>query len=295
MAKSVYKVPASIARKWLDHEIKLHQSLKPTPLKQLLFIFGTGLFGLWTVMATFIKHAPFGLKFLYVVWGIGMIAYFGGMTKTKELRAMTLPALLAYVPTGARKVYTRRSSDPSAFGGIVGIQDVDPDGRIHYWDKSVGQVYLIVGSASYLLFDDDRTEILDRVDSFWRKVDSLAQWCFITNKEPQRVHHQIAKLEDRNEALTIRDPDLIELQNEQYDILHDHVGGKFTSIHQYVLIKGKSPDGLRRAHQVLQAEVEGSALIIKEATMLDREEALPMLRVFYTGVDDDALRLNLAA
>lgn len=38
---------------------------------------------------------------------------------------------------------------------------------------------------------------------------------------------------------------------------------------------------------VLQAEVEGSALMIKEATVLDREETEPMLRVFYQGIDDE--------
>lgn len=32
--------------------------------------------------------------------------------------------------------------------------------------------------------------------------------------------------------------------------------------------------------------------MIKEATMLDREEALPMLRIFYQGIDDDLLDLK---
>lgn len=190
-------------------------------------------------------------------------------------------------PPKARHVFTRRSSNPSDFYSIVGIDGIDDDGRIHFSDGGEGQIYLVVGSASYLLFDEDRIGILDRVDSFWRKVDTTCEHSFITTKEPQRIYHQVANLERRNQALQVRDPDLVELQNEQYDILARHVGGQFTSIHQYLLLKGKSADALRRGHLVLQAEVEGSSLMVKEVTMLDREEAESMLRVFYQGIDDE--------
>lgn len=295
MAKMSYKVPTSLNRSLLDHEITLSKggwAAKPSPIKQLFF-FGGGLLALlWVTTQTFISSAGPVFITLFVIWGLAAIVYFGGMTKTKELRAMNVPALLAYLPRKARTVYTRRSSDPSDFYSIVGIDGIDDDGRIHFSDGSEGQVYLVVGSASYLLFDEDRIAILDRVDAFWRKIDTTCEWAFITTKEPQRIYHQVANLEARNQALEIRDPDLIELQNEQYDILTQHVGGKFTSIHQYLLLKGKSADALRRAHMVLQAEVEGSALMIKEATVLDKEETESMLRVFYQGIDDELLSLK---
>ncbi|QWF85921.1 hypothetical protein [Amycolatopsis sp. CA-230715] len=290
MAKTSYKVPTSINRSFLDHEITLSKggwSAKPAPVKKLLFFCGGVLALLWVTTSTFIADASPVVITLFVLWGLAVIIYFGGITKTKELRAMTVPALLAYVPAKARHVYTRRNSDPSDFYSIVGIDGIDEDGRIHFSDGGEGQIYLIVGSASYLLFDEDRNGILDRVDAFWRKVDTTCEWVTITTKEPQRIYHQVANLEKRNQALQIRDPDLVELQNEQYDILTRHVGGKFTSIHQYLLLKGKSADALRRGHTVLQAEVEGSALMIKEATVLDRDEAESMLRVFYHGVDDE--------
>lgn len=296
MAKMSYKVPASINRSFLDHEISLSKggwNAKPSPIKQLFFFGGGGLAILWAASSTFISSAGPGFIVAFVLWGLATVIYFGGMTNTKELRAMTVPALLAYAPRKARNVYTRRSSDPSGFYSIVGIDGIEDDGRIHYSDGSEGQVYLVVGSASYLLFDEDRVEILDRVDSFWRKIDTTCEWTFITTKEPQRVYHQIANLEQRNLDLEIRDPDLIELQNEQYDILTQHVGGKFTSIHQYLLLKGKSEDALRRGHMMLQAEDEGSSLMIKEATMLDREETIPMLQVFYQGIESQPQHKSL--
>ncbi|MDO4254301.1 MAG: hypothetical protein Q4C81_04025 [Kocuria sp.] len=292
MAKMSYKVPTSLNRSFLDHEITLSKggwAAKPSPIKQLFFIGGGMLALLWVTTQTFVGSSGPVFITLFVIWGLLAIFYFGGMTRTKELRAMTVPALLAYAPAKARHVYTRRSSDPSDFYSIVGIDGIEEDGRIHYSDGGEGQVYLVVGSASYLLFDEDRISILDRVDSFWRKIDTTCEWSFITTKEPQRIYHQVANLEHRNQALEVRDPDLIELQNEQYDILTQHVGGKFTSIHQYLLLKGKSEDALRKAHLVLQAEVEGSSLMIKEATVLDREETEPMLRVFYQGIEQERL------
>ncbi|MFF3127054.1 hypothetical protein ACFVRD_33185 [Streptomyces sp. NPDC057908] len=295
MAKMTYKVPSSLNRSFLDHEITLSKggwAAKPSPIKQLLFFGGGVLALLWVSTSTFVASSGPVPITLFVIWGLAVIIYFGGLMKTKELRIMRVPSLLAYLPSKARHVFTRRSSNPSDFYSIVGIDGIDDDGRIHFSDGGEGQVYLVVGSASYLLFDEDRIGILDRVDSFWRKVDTTCEHSFITTKEPQRIYHQVAKLERRNQALQVRDPDLVELQNEQYDILTRHVGGKFTSIHQYLLLKGKSADALRRGHLVLQAEVEGSSLMVKEATMLDREEAEPMLRVFYQGIDDELLNLK---
>ncbi|MFK0249566.1 hypothetical protein ACIQUM_33120 [Amycolatopsis azurea] len=286
--KASYKVPASINRSFLDHEITLSKggwAVRPSPIKQLLFFGGGGLSLLWITTTTFISSASPIFVTLFVIWGLTAVIYFGATTKTRQLRVMTISALLSYAPAKARHVYTRRNSNPSDFSAIVGIESIDPDGRIHFADGGEGQAYLIVGSASYLLFDADRIAILDRVDSFWRKVDVSCEWAMITTKEPQRIYQQVASLEKRNQALAIRDPDLIELQNEQYDILTQHVGGKFTSIHQYLLLKGKSTDALNRAHTTLKAELEGSDLMMKEAAVLDGPDAQAMLRVFYRGSD----------
>lgn len=290
MAKAAYKVPSSLNRSFLDHEIALSGGgwqAKPSPIKQLLFFAGGLLTILWAVTSTFIKDSGLGLIVLFVIWAVVAVVYLGGLTKTRELRVKTVPALLAYLPKAARNVLTRHSSNPSDFASVVGIDNIDETGLISFNDGGVGQAYLIVGSASNLLFDEDRSAILDRVDAFWRKVPTTAEFIMITTKEPQRIYHQIANLERRNRELDLRDPDLLELQNEQYDILTAHVGGKFTSIHQYLLVRGRSADALRQAELVVQAESESSGLMIKELTMLDREETHQMLRVFYRGIEEN--------
>ena len=108
-----------------------------------------------------------------------------------------------YVPGSARKVLTRRNSQAAPFHSIVGISEIAKDGLIQYADGRVGRAYLVVGSASVLLFEDDKKAILDRVDSFWRKVSTDVEFTFMTTKEPQRTYRQVAALERTNKNLSL--------------------------------------------------------------------------------------------
>ncbi|MGY4541223.1 hypothetical protein ACVWY0_001132 [Arthrobacter sp. UYNi723] len=286
MPKSVYKIPTSIARSFLDHEIALSGGgfqAKPVPMKVLLFWAASILTLFWVASSTFVASAAWWLIVLVVVWWLATTAFLGQYSKTKEMKYMSVPALLAYVPVTARRVLTRKSTNPSAFYSVVGIDSINETGLIKYADGTYGQGYLVVGSASILLFEEDRKAILNRVDSFWRKVDTSCEYTWVTTKEPQRVYHQIANLERRNLAMETRDPELKELLDEQYDILKDYVGDQFKSIHQYLLLKGDSLEALRRAHSVLQAEVETSSLMIKGCTMLNGAEVTEMFTVLYKG------------
>lgn len=298
MAKTSYKVPVALNRTFMDLEITMSGkgwNLRPSPLKQLLF-YGLTMFLLlpWLVTSTFISSAGFVLITVFIIWFLVTFAYLGRLTRTKDLTISRVPALMAYLPPRARTVLTRRSSNPSEFYGVVGIDSIDEDGQINFAGGDVGRAYLVVGSASYLLFDEDRTAILDRTEAFWNKTEPSCEWLWLTTKEPQRVHHQLANLERRNRALQIRHPDLLELQNESFDLLTQHVGGAFSSIHQYLLLRGTSQDALTRGHKLLQAEVEASSLMIKESAVLDRLETLQVLQVLYQGTPDELSELARA-
>lgn len=286
--KNVYSIPMRLNRGWLQTEINPFRSSWPGPIAfgQILFIVGGALVVVWAATNTFIRSSGPGLVTAFVAWGLLTVVYLGTPTATKDLRFTELPTMAAYLPPSARRVVVRRGSDPSDFAQITGITAIDADGRIHFDGGGEGQLYLVVGTASYLLFDEDRIDILNHVDSFWRKVEPTCEWTIITKQEPQRVHHQVAALEQRNADLDVRDPDLIELQNEQYDVLTRYVGGQFASIHQYLLLRGRDGAALRRAHQLLRAEVENSSLMFRQATMLDRDEVHAVLRSLYTTDDD---------
>lgn len=286
MPKTYYKIPTSIARNFLDHEVALSGGgfqAKPVPMKVILFWAVSILSLFWVASSTFVASASWFLIAFVVIWWLAATAFMGQYSKTKEMKYMSVPAMLSYLPIASRRVLTRKSTNPSVFYSVVGIDNINETGLIKYADGTYGQGYLVVGSASNLLFEDDRKAILNRVDSFWRKIDTTCEYIFITTKESQRVYHQVANLERRNLALQIRDPELKELMDEQYDILKDFVGDQFKSIHQYLILKGDNLEALRRAHSVLQAEVETSSLMIKGCSMLNGTEVTEMLKVVYRG------------
>lgn len=286
MAKTAYKIPASLARSTLDHEITVSAggvSGRALPVKVILFYLLSGLFTGWFVTNTPMQSAPLILQVLFVIWSIIAIVIFGKFNKTKEMRFMQLGPLLGYLPKNSRRVLTRSTSDPNPFYAIARLRDVESDGLIHFVDGTVGRAFLVAGSASVLLFDEDQHQILDRVDSFWCKIGTDVEFINITTKEPQRIYHQIANLKRRRDNLFAEDPELLDLMDEQFDVLNDIVGRDIKSIHQYVVIKADHREGLRAALNVFGSETESSPLMFKSCVQLGREDTLEMLKVFYQG------------
>lgn len=286
MAKSIYKIPTSLARSFLDHEIALSGGgwqLKPLPVKVLLFWVGSIMGIFWLISSTPLKHANPVLIVLIVVWWFTATAFFGKYSKTKELNLMRVASVINYFSPGARRVVTRQSTDPSGFYSIVGIESVDDNGFIQWNDGSVGQAYGVVGSASVLVFAQDKIAILDRVDAFYRKIDTTCELIWMTTKEPQKIYRQLANLERLNLALESRDLELHELLEERYAILTEHVGGEYTSIHQYLVIKADNLEALRRAHVVVDAEAEESALMLKQVIRLNGNETTEMFQGVYSA------------
>lgn len=286
MAKQSYQIPSSLSRSMLDQEITLFKTTTGAgtlPIKVVLF-YMLSLMGLfWVVTSTFVKDANVGLIVLLVVWWLFATVYFGHLSKTKELRIQAVPALLEYLPKAGRKVMTRMTSPASGFYGLTGVRSVDPDGRLTFWGGKVGRAYLVVGSASILVFEADMRSILDRVDGFYRKVDTSTEYIWVTTKEPQRVYRQLANVERRNLDLEVRDPELYALLEEQADILTDFVGRRFSSIHQYLIVRADNDEALRRAEVLVRSEVEDSSLMIKSCTELDAEGFGEMARAVYAS------------
>lgn len=286
--KNSYKIPVSLNRSLLDHEIGLSAggiAAKPVPVKVLLF-WATSILALfWAVRSTFVASADWWIVVLFVVLWLMFTAFLGKYNKTKEMAWTKVPVFMNYATPGARKVVTRSTSNPSGFYSVARVDNIDDSGLITWPDGTVGQAYLVVGSASILVFEEDKKAILNRVDAFFRKIDTNVELIFITTKEPQRIYRQLAHLEDINVGLGDRDPELVELMHERYDILTGFVGSTFSSIHQYLVLKGDNLEALRRAHSVLSAETEDSSLMIKQAVMLDRDEAADALSVFFRAPD----------
>lgn len=284
MAKSTYKIPVSIDRSRLDHKITLQAfQLKSRPLaiKVILYWVGFVFVTAWIVLQSPLSAAPWFVLVLLVIWMSITAAVLGKQTKTGDMKFMQLPALLEYLPTKQRRVMTRLGSKPYGFMTIVGIKDVEASGIIRYVNGDVGQLYSVVGSASALLFEGDRNAIIRRVDNFYQKIDSGTSWCYLTTKESQRVFQQIAAIEHQNRALRHRDPELLALEQEKLDVLVNDVGGHFSSLHQYLLVRAPGMKELQAAHRVLRAERENSSLMFRRCELLNGADGLDVLRSVY--------------
>ncbi|KQU35727.1 hypothetical protein [Rhodococcus sp. Leaf233] len=292
MAKSSYKIPVSIDRSRLDHKITLQAwQLKSKPISikiilyWVLFIFVTA----WVVTQSPLSAAPWIVLVFLVIWMTVTAAVLGKQTKTGDMKFMQLPALLEYIPTRKRKVMTRTNSKPYGFLSIVGIKDVEASGIIRYVNGDVAQLYSVVGSASALLFEGDRNAIIRRVDNFHQKIDSGPSWCYMTTKESQRVFQQIAAIEHQNRELRHRDPELLALEQEKLDVLVNDVGGQFSSLHQYLLVRATSMKELKAAHRVLRAERENSSLMFRRCELLNGPDGLEVLRSVYQSPGKDRI------
>lgn len=285
MAKPRYKIPISLNRSTLDHEITIEaksMKLKPLPVKVLTYWFLAFVVIAWVLVKSPLSAASLAALIPLGIWLVAVAVVMGRRTKTGEFTFMQMPALLAYLPPQARKVMTRSNSRPYGFMSVVGIKNVSRDGIIAFDNGDLGQMYAVVGSASRLLFDSDREAIMRRADAFYRKIDSSCTWIQITTKEPQRVFQQMAAVEMTNLKLSPanRDPGLDVLLQERLDVLDTEVAGQFESLHQYLLVRGKSLKDLRNAHKVLVGERQ-SVLFLRRCEVLKGAQALEVLAPIY--------------
>lgn len=287
MAKSRYKVPISLDRSSLDHEITIEgkgMRLKPLPVKVLAYWFLAFVVIAWMLTKSPFAAAPLWMVILLGIWLIAVAVVMGKRTGTGEFTFMQLPALIQYLPPSSRRIMTRSNSRPFGFMSIVGIKEVTAGGIIRFTDGDVGQLYSVVGSASKLLFEQDAVAIMDRVDRFYQKIDTECTWIQITTKESQRVYQQLAGVEVQNRALVHRDPDLDALLAEKFDVLKSLTQGdvgEFESLHQYILVRGPNMKALKQAHKTLVSERSMSSLFLRRCELLKGDATLQVLSSFY--------------
>lgn len=288
MAKPAYKIPSDLNASYADMEIALRSKdgigFKPLPMK-IVLAYVVGVLGAFYVMMnTFIRYGNLGHKALFLLtWGLFMWLLFK-TDPTQRMQFSLVPVLLNYIPKKARTVMTRRDSNCLPFYAIVGIKDIDErTGLVTFEDGTFGYWYRVVGSASILLFDSDRVAILDRVDAFYKKMNTESEVIFLTVKSAQAIYKQLAALRRLYDNLEVRDEDLIYLANEQFDVLKNYVGGTFKSIHQYMILKADNKEVLQQTKNILQSEVENSSMMIKRCIPLYREDILPVMELIYRG------------
>lgn len=288
MAKQSYKIPDSLDKTFADLEITVQNKdgigARPIPIKQIVLYVVSILACFWFLNKTFMGGASFGLRILMAILWIFMTMVLLKKDGTGLMQYTLVKTMLDYIPKAMRYVVTRNNAKANEFYKIAGIKSIDErNGLIEYEDGTYGYVYGVVGTGSVLLFEADRDAILDRVDNFYRKMKTEYEMIFITSKEPQKVEKQLAHFQKIEDNLEVRDPDLIALAKMQREYIKDYVGGRFRSIHQYLIIKADNLEALTVGKNMLQAEVEGSSLMIKHCTALFDKDIYELLRTIYRG------------
>lgn len=290
MAKSMYKIPTDLSISYLDQEIGLSNSnqAKPVQLRLLLSWLGSLFLGFWLVTQTFLRDTGPVVITLFIVWWVTATAFYCRNDETKRMRLLGLADLPGYLAKGSRWVQVRSGSPAAGLLSIVGFRAVTESHRpgdpalIQLRDGWVGHAYQVVGSASALLFKADEVAILDRVDAFYRKIDTTSEWLFITLKHAQRVETQLANIAARRHQH--RDnPELLALLDERASVLSSEVGKNYLSVQQYLLVRSPNTELLARAHALAIMEAAESSLMMRSVEPLDRERTLGSLRELYSG------------
>lgn len=288
MAKDVYKIPDTLDKSMGDMQISLQSAdgvgVKPMPIKIILMWVCSAILWFLCVAKTFIGSGGIAAIVIFTALWFGMTALLLARDKTGVPQAALVVSMLNYLPKSMRYVITRNNAPAKDFYQIAGIEDIDGEkGLITFSDGTYGYMYRVVGTGSVLLFDEDRKAILDRVDSFYRKMKPEYEMIFITSKEAQKVYRQVAAMKRRYDSLAPDDDELRALADTEYRVLKNYVGGSFRSIHQYLILKADNAEALIVAKNMLQSEVENSTMMFKQCTALFGDDIYEVLRTIYKG------------
>lgn len=290
MAKQTYKIPADLNSSYGDMEIALQNEngigVRPLPIKVIMAYILSGLSCFFLLMKTPIGSGTFVQTAIFVVLWAGLSIVLFRFDGTKRMQIETIPALLDYIPKANRYITTRTGSPATGFYNLARIKKIDKStGLVEHVDGTFSYWYVVTGSASILLFAEDKMAILDHVESFYRKISTDCEVLFITTKSAQKVYKQLAHLKQRYDKMECRDPELIALANEQFHDLKDFVGVQFKSIHQYMILKADNKEALQKAKATLQMEVESSGQMIKHCSAMFYDDIIDVLSLIFRGTE----------
>lgn len=285
--KQSYGIKTPMLSTALDTEITLQKDgvgLRPLPIKFVIITIISGCLCLGATNSELISVGNMVQKTIFVCLWITMTILLFMSDKTKRMNIQSIISLLNYMfnPSN-RRVITRRNVPATAMLDMCNVKSIDKSGIIKFADRHVGYMYRVTGTASVLLFDADKMNIINAVDNFYRKIDSNTEFIFITLKEPQKIYNQAAAVKHRYNRLKIYDNDLNDLCNNQLVMLKEVVGKKYQSIHQYMIVKADSIETLTAAKITLQTELDSSGLFIKRCIPLYEDEILEVLASSYTS------------
>lgn len=280
MAKKVYKIPITLDNSYLDSEILLKSPSgafgfsKPISFRTIaIWMVSFFMLLFLTLKGPILSAGSFLLGLgIYIVW-ILLTFLLARADGTKRLGIELVGVSMDYFGRSNRYFTVRRTDPISRMRKLSGIFDVDEtDGRLKFLDGSIGYVFEIVGTASILMFEDDKRAILDQVGKFYRTLPMDVELIFDTVRESVRTDNQIASLKERYQRYWGSSSGIKALFNEQLRALEYGIGSSFKSTRQYMIIKAGNEDLLDQTIQLIASDIEGNGLMFRYARALPFDE-----------------------
>lgn len=285
--KQSYGIKTPMLSSALDTEITLQKDgvgLKPLPIKLVIITICSGVLCLKATTSSLVSVGTMFQKVLFVVLWILMTILLFMTDKTQRMCFHNVISLMNYIFVKSnRKAQTRSTSPASTMLDICNIKHIDENGTITFADRTYGYMYRVTGTASVLLFDEDKKNIINSVDNFYRKIDSNCEYLYITLKESQKVYNQMMAVRLRRARLNVSDPDLADLCSKQLTMLENVVGKQYQSIHQYMIVKANSIETLTASKITIQNELASNGLFIKRCVPLYQDDILDVLSNIYSA------------
>lgn len=285
--KKKYAIPTSLDTSFLDLSFTFKtkdglRTKKPIPARTILLFLGSVFLLIYLWNSTFVGKGGTGKAIIFSILWLALTLVLSLSDKTKRAGFELIPAMINYLPKPNRRMYFRAMDDVGRLKLLMGIRDVDiEDGLIHFLDGTVGYAYDVVGSASILMFDGDKHEIVDKVDSFYRKLAPTCEIIYDTVKESQRTDRQIASNKIRHSRCMSNSPGLQTLFQETNDVLELGVSDRYKSIHQYMVLKAKGRESLEEGKALVLGDVENSQLMFKYVREMTYDDVLNYVKNIY--------------
>lgn len=291
MAKQRFKIPASLDVSYFDMEfhLKTKDGLginRPVSAKTVLFTLLAGFAWFYLVFQSFIGTSGIPLIIGFTIGWVALSILLIRPDKTNRLGIELVLSMINYLPKTGRFVPVRMGDNVYPLQSLLNIRTVDPeDGVIHYLDGAVGHVYHVVGSASTLMFEQDKQAILNKVDSFYRKLPVDVEVIYDTVYEGHSVDVQVESVKYDMNNLNSSSKGLQALLMEQHQILDLAINSSqgLTSLHQYLVVRATNEATLMDFENLLIGDVEGDGLMFRLAKTLNYNEVTRYFKSLISG------------
>lgn len=287
LAKKTYKIPSSLDASYVDLEFMLQTKDGvglQNPVNGKTIILGLLAIIVWFYI---MFQTPIGRGGIVIAGGFTIVwlalsILLVKTDKTKRHGFEQIFSMLSYLQPSGRRADVRLYDKIGTIQSITGIEGVDPeDGMIHFLDGTIGRLYEVVGTASVLMFDQDKEMILEKVDGFYRKLPVGVEIMFDTVKESQRTDVQTESAIRGFRNLERKSPGLQLLYKERHDILKEGVGERFQSIHQYAILKAPKAESLSEGENLMISDAENEGLMFKRIRTMGYDDVVHYIKQLY--------------